>query len=157
MLVYCALHVLLQVTATATNAIGIWMSEQDDDADTLQTDGTHYAIQEDALVDLTFLQQLKRQRDMHIKQLRSSFVEPDPMTTKFSSEMQSLYPLASPFEDGPHISSSADHDACTSSVQAYSPIFTSNHAKFVVLPSSPDFRLNDCRHRLNASAIFTSI
>ena len=53
--------------ATATNAIGIWMSEQDDVADTLPTEGSHYAIQEDALVDQTFLQQRKRQRDMHNK------------------------------------------------------------------------------------------
>ena len=42
--------------ATATNAIGIWMSEQDDVADTLPTEGSPYAIQEDALVDQTFLE-----------------------------------------------------------------------------------------------------
>ena len=57
--------------ATATNAIGIWMSEQDNVADTLPREGSHYAIQEDALVDHTFLQQRKRQRDVHNKQLRA--------------------------------------------------------------------------------------
>ena len=48
------------------------MSEHDDVADTLQTERTHYAIQEDALVDQTFLQRLQRQRAMHSKQLRAT-------------------------------------------------------------------------------------
>ena len=63
--------------ATATNAIGIWMSEQDDIADTLQTEGSHYAIQEDALVDQTFLQQLKRQLDVNNKQVRAPVFVPE--------------------------------------------------------------------------------
>ena len=37
-------------------------------------------------------------------------------------------------------SSSADHDTCTSSVQACSAIFTPKQAQFVVLPSPPDIR-----------------
>ena len=42
--------------ATATNAHGLWMSEEEDVADTLPTEGSHYAIQEDVRVDQTFLQ-----------------------------------------------------------------------------------------------------
>ena len=76
-------RVLLQCkVATATNAIGIWMSEQDDVADTLPTEGSHYAIQEDVLVDHTFLQQRKRQRDVHNKQPRAPVFAPDLMTTQ---------------------------------------------------------------------------
>ena len=128
--------------ATATNAISIWMSEQDDVADTLPTEGSHYAIQEDALVDQTFLQQRKRQRDMHNNQLRASVIAPAPMTlkTQVSSETQSVSPPFSPHEGEPHTSSSADHDTCTSSVQACSAIFTPKQAQFVVLPSPPDIR-----------------
>ena len=128
--------------ATATNAIGIWMSEKDDVADTLPTEGSHYAIQEDALVDQTFLQQRKRQRDMHNKQLRASVIAPAPMTltTQVSSETQSVSPPFSPNEGEPHTSSSADHDTCISSVQACSAIFTPKQAQFVVLPSPPDIR-----------------
>ena len=120
--------------ATASNAIGIWMSEQDDVADTLPTEGSHYTIQEDVLVDQTFLQQRKRQRDVHNKQLRA------PMTTQVSSETQSAYPPFSPLEGEPHTSSSADHDTCISSVQECSAIFTRNHAQSAALPSSPDIR-----------------
>ena len=58
------------------------MSEQDEVADTLQTEGSHYAIQVDAIVDQTFLQQRKRQRDVHNKQLQDPVVVPDPMTTQ---------------------------------------------------------------------------
>ena len=126
--------------AIATNAIGIWMSEQDDVADTLPTEGSHYAIQEDALVDQTFLQQRKRQRDMHIKQLRAPVIAPAPMTTQVSPETQSVSPPFSRLEGEPHTSSSADHDTCTSSVQACSAIFTPKQAQFVVLPSPPDIR-----------------
>ena len=68
--------------ATASNAIGIWMSEQDDVADTLPTEGSHYTIQEDVLVDQTFLQQGKRQLDVHNKQLRAPVFVPEPMTTQ---------------------------------------------------------------------------
>ena len=64
--------------ATATNAIAIWMSEQDDIADTLQTEGSHYAIREDALVDQTFLQQRKRQLDVNNKQVRAPVFVPEP-------------------------------------------------------------------------------
>ena len=46
----------------------------------------------------------------------------------------------SPLECEPHTSSSADHDTCTSTVQACSAIFTPNQAQFVVLHSSPDIR-----------------
>ena len=109
--------------ATATNAIGIWMSEQDDVADTLPTEGSHYAIQEDALVEQPFLQQRKRQRDVHNKQLRAPVVVPEPMTTQVSSETQSVSPPFSPSEGELHTSSSADHDTCTSSVP--SPDFRS--------------------------------
>ena len=126
--------------ATATNAIGIWMSEQDDVADTLPTEGSQYAIQEDALVDQTFLQQRKRQRDMHNKQLRAPVIAPAPMTTQVSSETQSVSPPFSPLEGDQHTSSSADHDTCTSSVHACSAIFTPKQAQFVVLPSPPDIR-----------------
>ena len=126
--------------ATATNAIGIWMSEQDDVADTLPTEGSPYAIPEDALVDLTFLQQRKRQRDVHNKQLRTPVFAPDLMTTQVSSETQSVSPPFSPLEGEPHTSSSAGHDTCTSSVQACSALFTPKQAHFVVLPSSPDIR-----------------
>ena len=131
---------LQRKVATATNAIGIWMSEQDDIADTLPTEGSHYAIQEDALVDQTFLQQRKRQRDMHNKQLRAPVIAPAPMTTQVSSETQSVSPSFSPLEGEPHTSSSAHHDTCTSSVQACSAIFTPKQAQFVVLPSPPDIR-----------------
>ena len=125
---------------TATN--GIWMSEQDDVADTLPTEGSHYAIQEDALVDQAFLQQRKRQRDMHNKQLLASVIAPATLTltTQVSSETQSVSPPFSPHEGEPHTSSSADHDTCTSSVQACSAIFTPKQAQFVVLPSPPDIR-----------------
>ena len=126
--------------ATVTNAIGIWMSEQDDVADTFPTEGSHYVIKEDALVDQTFLQQRKRQRDVHNKQLRAPVLVRDPTTTQVSSETQSVSPPFSPLDDWPHTSSSADHDACTSSVQACSAIFTPNQAQFVVLHSSPDIR-----------------
>ena len=54
------------------------MSEQDDIADTLQTEGSHYAIQEDALVDQTFLQQRKRQLDVNNKQVRAPVFVPEP-------------------------------------------------------------------------------
>ena len=77
---------------------------------------------------------------MHNKQLRAPVFVPDLMTTQFSSETQSVSPLVSPCDDWPHTSSSADHDACTSSVQACSAIFTPNQPHFVVLPSSPDIR-----------------
>ena len=56
--------------ATATNAIGIWMAEQEDVADNLPTEGSQYVIEEDVLVDQTFLQQLKHQRDMRSYGLR---------------------------------------------------------------------------------------
>ena len=46
--------------ATATDAIGIWMAEQEDVADTLPTEGSQYVIEEEVLVDHTFLQQLVR-------------------------------------------------------------------------------------------------
>ena len=120
---------------TATNAIGIWMSERDDVADTLKTEGSHYAIQEGALVDQTFLQQRKRQRDVQNKQLRAPVFVSDPMTTQVSSETQAMSPTFSPLEGETHtpITSSVDHDTCTSSVQAYSAIFTPNQAQFVVL------------------------
>ena len=95
--------------------VGIWMSEQDDVADTLPTEGSHYAIQEDALVDQTFLQQRKRQRDMHNKQLRDSVIAPAHMTlkTQVSSDTQSVSPPFFPHEGEPHTSSSADHETCT--------------------------------------------
>ena len=126
--------------ATATNVIGIWMSEQDDVADTLPTEGSPYAIQEDAIVDQTFLQQRKRQRDVHNKQLRAPVFAPDLMTTQVSSETQSVSPPFSHLEGELHTSSSADHDNCTTSVLACSAIFTPKQAHFVVLSSSPDIR-----------------
>ena len=64
-------------------------------------------------VDQTFLQQRKRQRDMHNKQLRAPVIVPAPMTTQVSSETQSVYPPFSPLEGEPQTSSSADHDTCT--------------------------------------------
>ena len=96
------------------------MSVQDDVADTLPTEGSPYAIQEDALVDQTFLQQRKRQRDVHNKQLRYC---PSPYdNTGFIRGNLCLHPsLPSRVS---HTSSSADHDTCTSSVQACSAIFT---------------------------------
>ena len=114
------------------------MSEQDDVADTLSTEGSPYAIQEDDLVDQTFLQQRKRQRDVHNKQLRAPVFAQDLMTTQVSSETQSVSPPFSPLEGEPHTSSSAGHDTCTSSVQVCSAIFTPKQAHFVVLSSSPD-------------------
>ena len=51
-----------------------------------------------------------------------------------------MSPPFSHLEGEPHTSSSADHDTCTSSVQACSAIFTPKQAHFVVLPSSPDIR-----------------
>ena len=78
------------------------MSEQDDVADTLPTEGSHYAIQEDALVDQTFLQQRKRQRDMHNKQLRAPVIAPAPMTTQVSPETQSVSPSFYPLEGERH-------------------------------------------------------
>ena len=50
--------------------------EQDDVADALPTECYHHAIQKEALVDLTFLQRLKRQRDMRSKQLRAPVFVP---------------------------------------------------------------------------------
>ena len=116
------------------------MSEKDDVADTLPTEASPYAIQEVALVDQTFLQQVKRQRDVHNKQLRAPVFAPDLMTTQVSSETQYVSPPFSPLEGEQHTSSSADHDTCTSSVQACSAMFTPKQAHFVVLPSSPDIR-----------------
>ena len=100
-----------------TNAIGIWMSEHDDVAE-----------------------QRKRQRGVHNKQLRAPVFAPDLMTTQVSSETQSVTPPFSPLEGEPHTPSSADHDTCTSSVQACIAIFTPKQAHFVVLPSSPGIR-----------------
>ena len=62
------------------------------------------------------------QRDVHNKQLRAPVFAPDLMTTQVSSETQSVSPPFSPLEGEPHTSSSADHDTCTSSVQACSAI-----------------------------------
>ena len=42
----------------------------------LPTEGSHYAIQEDTLVDQTFIQRLKRQRRMHCEQVRASVFVP---------------------------------------------------------------------------------
>ena len=77
---------------------------------------------------------------MHNKQLRAPVFATDLMTTQVSSETQSVSPPFSPLEGEPHTSSSADHDTCTSSVQACSAIFTPKQAHFVMLPSSPDIR-----------------
>ena len=62
------------------------------------------------------------------------------MKTQVSSDTQYVSPPFSPLDGEPHTSSSADHDTCTSSVQACSAIFTPKQAQCVVLPSSPDIR-----------------
>ena len=113
----------------------------DDRADTLPTEGSHYAIQEDAIVDQTFLQQRKRQRDVHNKQLRAPVCASDPYdNTGFFRDAISVSPPFSPLDREPHTPSSADHDTCTSFMQACSAIFTPKHAQCVVLHSSPYIR-----------------
>lgn len=142
-------RVLLQSkVATAMNAIGIWSSQQDDlcHADTLPTEGSRHAIQEDVLVDQMFVQRLKHQRDMHRKQLRAPVFVPatpslnvantslaDCVTTPASSEVST-----SSLPSTRHEFSDADNR--TASVQACCAIFTPRPAQLVALPSPSDIR-----------------
>ena len=74
----CSAKSQQRLTPSAYGWQSIWMAEQEDVADTLPTEGSQYAIQEDLLVDHVFLQQLKHQRDMHSKQLRAPVFVPNP-------------------------------------------------------------------------------
>ena len=142
-------RVLLQSkVATAMNAIGILSSQQDDlsQADTLPTEGSRHAIQEDALVDQMFVQRLKRQRGMHMKQLRAPVFVPAAPSLNFANTSLADH-VTTPASSQVSASSStstrqelSDDENRAALMQACCAIFATRSAQLVALPSPSDIR-----------------